>query len=180
MEEDVTHPPALVAQETGAWCFAAAEVMVRAYRNLPALSQYAIARRNTLSLAALDPSVQERWDLAQALDASVDPPQQENGGANLASEVVQMVRTQWNAFDTATTGGRFIPNLTADLVRGEIDNDRIFVIGTAIHYYIVYGYSDDGNTMKLRDPWPAGKGGLTTTMTLQHFLALDGHVAIFF
>lgn len=180
MEKDVTNPPALVAQETGAWCFAAAEVMVRAYSNLSAMSQYAIARRNTLSLAALDPDVQEQWELALALDASADPPQQENGGANLTSQIVQMVRTQWNAFDVVTTGGRFIAHLTADLVRGEIDNDRIFVIGTAIHYYVVYGYSDNGNTMKLLDPWPVGKGGLTTTKTLQDFLALDGHVTIFF
>ena len=181
MENDVTNPPVLVAQETGAWCFAAAEVMVRAYRNLPPMSQYAIARRSTVSLAALDPAVGERWELAQALDASVDPPQQENGGANLNSEVVQVVRTQWNAFDDAATGGHFpATDLTADMVRGEIDADRIFVIGTAIHYYVVYGYANDGNVMKLRDPWPVGTGGFTTTMTLQHFLALQGHVTIFF
>ncbi len=180
MEEDVANPPVLVAQETGAWCFAAAEVMVRAYRNLSAMSQYAIARRNTLSLAALDPNVQEEWALAQTLDASVTPPQREDDGANLASQAVQMVRTQWNAFDMVSTGGRFVENLTADLVRGEIDHDRIFVIGTAIHYYVVYGYSDNGNTMKLLDPWPVGEGGLTGTKTLQSFLALDGHVTIFF
>jgi len=175
---EVAHPPALVAQETPSWCFAAAEVMVRNYRTLPLMSQYAIARRITLSLAALDPAVQEQWDLAQALDASTG--QHEDGGANMASQLVQLYRTQWNAFDTAATGGRFVQNLSPELVRGEIDNDRIFVVGTTIHYYVVYGYSDNGNTMQVRDPWPAGKGGLRTEITLADFQALEAHVAIFF
>ncbi|KKZ84087.1 hypothetical protein B5K05_23495 [Rhizobium phaseoli] len=174
----VTRPPALVAQETPSWCFAAAEVMVRNYRGLPTMSQYDIARRITWSLAELDPAVQERWELAEALDASIG--QHEDGGANLRSQIVQLVRTQWNAFDNMATGGRFVQSLTAKLVQTEIDNDRIFVVGTAIHYYVVYGYSDDGKVLDVRDPWPAGQGGLRTRITLEEFLMLPAHVAIFF
>lgn len=55
----VNNPPALVAQETPSWCFAAVEQMVRAYRELAAATQYAIARRNTAALATVDPEVQE-------------------------------------------------------------------------------------------------------------------------
>ncbi|MDK4734785.1 hypothetical protein [Rhizobium sp. CNPSo 3490] len=174
----VTTPPALVAQETSSWCFAAAEVMVRSYRSLPAVLQYDIARRTTWALAELDPAVQERWELAEALDLSAG--QREEGGANLLSQVVQLVRTQWNAFDNAATGGRFVQHLTAELVRTEIDNDRIFVVGTAIHYYVVYGYSDDGNVLDVRDPWPAGQGGLTPRIALAEFLGLPAHVTILF
>ncbi len=174
----VANPPALVAQETPSWCFAAAEVMVRNYRKLPPLSQYEIARRITRSLAALDPAVQEQWDLAEALDASTEQP--ENGGANMLSQVVQLVRTQWNAFDTAATGGRFAQNLTSEQVRTEIDSDRIFVIGTTIHYYVVYGYSKDGNVLDIHDPWPAGRGGLRTQITLEELRNLTANVVIFF
>lgn len=174
----VKNPPALVAQETPAWCFAAAEVMVRNYLRLPPIAQYDIARRITESLANLDPAVQEQWQIAQALDLST--AQKENGGANLQSEIVQMVRLQWNAFDNAATGGRFFQNLDAQAVKNEIDNNRIFVIGTSYHYYVVYGYADDGRTLLLRDPWPAGKGGLKQQISLADFVQLPAHVVIFF
>ncbi|MGF6157541.1 hypothetical protein M2267_002800 [Ensifer sp. KUDG1] len=175
----VLHPPPLVPQGSAAWCFAAAEAMVRSFRNLPAVSQYDIARRSTFALASLDPAVQERLQIAQALDLSTD--QLENDGANRNSQVVQLVRTQWNAFDNATTGGHFLNvPLTAQAVKTEIDNNRIFVIGNAYHYYVVYGYENDGNTLLLRDPWPEGVGGLTPQMSLANFLQLPGRVAILF
>ncbi|WP_341487743.1 hypothetical protein [Pararhizobium sp. A13] len=176
---EVKNPPALVAQATGAWCFAAAEVMVRSYRNLPAMSQYAIARRNLLSLAELDPAVQEQWETAQALDASATPPRQENGGANMESAVVQLVRSEYNAFDNASTGGQFM-QLSAATVLAEIENNRIFVVGTSIHYYVVYGCNVDGTTLLVRDPWPAGQGGLATEISLAVLLNTVGHVAISF
>jgi hypothetical protein len=175
---DVANPPALVAQETPAWCFAAAEVMVRSYRHLEAMPQYAIARRITASLAALDPEVQEVWQVALALDNSTG--QHEDDGANRDSQVVELVRTQWNAFDTAETGGRFVQGLTPELVQGEIDHNRIFVVGTTIHYYVVYGYSNNGSTLRIRDPWPAGQGGLRTSITLEEFEKIPAHVVIFF
>ncbi len=175
---DVANPPALVAQETPAWCFAAAEVMVRSYRHLEARSQYAIARRITESLAALDPDVKERWDLVVALDASAGRP--EDGGANRNSDVVQLVRAQWNAFDNAATDGRFVQDLTPELVQGEIDHNRIFVVGTTIHYYVVYGYSDNGSTLRIRDPWPPGVGGTRISITLAEFEKIPNHVVIFF
>ncbi|HEV7309256.1 papain-like cysteine protease family protein [Ensifer sp.] len=175
----VAHPPALVPQETGAWCFAAAEVMVRSYRGLTAYTQYQIARRITFALAELDPEVQEHLEFAQAMDQSTG--QQESGGANLSSEVVQLIRSQWNAFDNAATGGQFASaDLTAVQVKAEIDNNRIFVIGNAYHYYVVYGYEDDGKTLLLRDPWPQGVGGMTARMSLANFLQIAGRVVIVF
>jgi hypothetical protein len=175
---NVNNPPALIAQETGAWCFAAAEQMVRAYYGLEARNQYQIARRIAAARAELDPQFQETWQLAQALDASME--QTENGGANLASQVVQLVRTQWGAFDHDATHGHFEANLTAEIVKREIDANRIFVLGAEIHYYVVYGYSDDGKTMLVRDPWPAGTGGMRATVSLATFNGWNGHTAILF
>lgn len=175
---DVKNPPLLVAQETQSWCFAAAEVMVRNCFGLPNLSQYVIARRITENLAALDPEVQEKWELALMMDQSLDL--QEDGGTNSSSHLVQLVRSQWNAFDHTSTSGYFVPDLTAELVRKEIDNNRVFVIGNAIHYYVVYGYSENGNVLHLRDPWPAGRGGSTTQMRLKELVSLKGSVTIFF
>ncbi|MCZ7447921.1 hypothetical protein O8B93_10035 [Agrobacterium rhizogenes] len=176
----VNNPPALIAQETPSWCFAAVEQMVRAYRGLAAATQYAIARRNTAALATVDPQVQERWELAQILDQSGDVD--EMGGANPHSEVVKLVSSQWNAFDHGTTGGQFVPALTVDIVRREIDNNRVFVIGTNIHYYLVYGYTEEGKGLQLhiRDPWPAGRGGTKTRIGLQEFLATPAHTAVIF
>lgn len=176
----VNNPPALVAQETPSWCFAAVEQMVRAYRELAAATQYAIARRNTAALATVDPEVQERWELALILDqsAAID----EMGGANPDSNIVRLVSSQWNAFDHATTGGHFVADLTPEIVRGEIDNNRVFVIGTHIHYYVVYGYTEAGKDLELHilDPWPTGHGGSRTRIGLQEFLGMAGHTAITF
>ncbi|WP_158218305.1 hypothetical protein [Roseateles puraquae] len=41
----VNHPPALIAQETTSWCFAAAEQMVRRYFKLEDDTQWQIAER---------------------------------------------------------------------------------------------------------------------------------------
>ena len=161
----VNNPPVLVPQDTPAWCFAAVEQMVRAYYGLPAATQYEIARRNTEALASVDPQVQERWELALVLDQSAGIDEQ--GGANANSNVVKLVSSQWNAFDHTTTGGHFVNGLTADTVRHEIDNNRVFVIGTEYHYYLVYGYTVNGKNLELHilDPWrqnphrPAGISG---------------------
>ncbi|MCZ7852630.1 MULTISPECIES: hypothetical protein [Agrobacterium] len=176
----VNNPPVLVPQDTPAWCFAAVEQMVRAYYGLPAATQYEIARRNTEALASVDPQVQERWELAQVLDQSAGIDEQ--GGANANSNVVKLVSSQWNAFDHTTTGGHFVNGLTADTVRHEIDNNRVFVIGTEYHYYLVYGYTVNGKNLELHilDPWPAGRGGARTRIGLQEFLAMPARVAIAF
>ncbi|MFK3780329.1 hypothetical protein [Agrobacterium sp. NPDC089420] len=176
----VHNPPALIAQETPSWCFAAVEQMVRAYYGLGAATQYAIARRNTAALATVDPQVQERWELAQVLDQSAEIDEQD--GANPDSNIVKLVFSQWNAFDHATTGGRFVDALTADIVRREIDHDRVFVIGTHIHYYLVYGYTENGKDLELHvlDPWPAGQGGTRTRIGLQEFLRTPAHTAVVF
>ncbi len=175
---NVQNPPALVAQETPSWCFAAAEMMIRTYYGLPDLSQYDIARRITQNLAALDPEVQEKWEVALMMDQSLDV--QEESGTNSDSRLVQLVRTQWNAFDHTATNGYFVPDLTAELVRKEIDNNRVFVVGNAIHYYVVYGYSHDGNLLDVRDPWPSGRGGSRTQIELKELVSQEGQVAILF
>lgn len=176
----VTDVPALIAQRTPSWCFAAVEEMVRAYYGLAPATQYAIARRNTEALATVDPQVQDRWEMAQVLDQSAGI--NEMGGANQNSDVVKLVSSQWNAFDHATTGGQFVANLTAEIVKCEIDNNRVFVIGTNIHYYLVYGYTENGKDLELHvlDPWPAGQGGTRTRFGLQALLATPAHTAIIF
>lgn len=176
----VNNPPVLVPQDTPAWCFAAVEQMVQAYRGLPAGTQYDIARRNTAALATVDPQVQERWELAQVLDQSAGIL--ELGAANPNSNIVKLVSSQWNAFDHTTTGGHFVNGLTADIVRSEIDNNRVFVIGTEYHYYLVYGYTVNGKDLELHilDPWPAGRGGARTRLGLQEFLGMPARVAITF
>jgi hypothetical protein len=176
----VNNPPALVPQLTPAWCFAAVEQMVRAYYGLPAATQYVIARRNTAALATVDPEVRERWELAEVLDQTGGINEQ--AGANRNSNIVQLVSSQWNAFDHETTGGHFVNGLTADIVRHEIDNNRVFVIGTEYHYYLVYGYTVNGKDLELHilDPWPAGRGGARTRLGLQEFLAMPARVAITF
>ncbi|PZP08744.1 hypothetical protein QYR00_22855 [Agrobacterium tumefaciens] len=176
----VNNPPALIAQATAAWCFAAVEQMVRAYYGLGPATQYEIARRNTAALATVDPQVQERWELAQVLDQSASI--NELGGANPNSNIVKLVSSQWNAFDHTTTGGHFVDGLTADIARREIDNNRVFVIGTHIHYYLVYGYTVNGKDLELHilDPWPAGQGGTRTRIGLREFLEMPARVAIIF
>jgi hypothetical protein len=171
----VSQPPRLIAQQTTAWCFAAAEQMVRRYYGLPDDSQWTIADRLCRGLAALDPGFQERWVLAISMDEFTG--QQPQGGNNLSSAVVGLVRNQYGAVNVEATGGRYLP-LTAKLVREQIDANRIFVIGTAIHYYVVYGYDDDGSTLLVRDPWPKGTGGLTSKLTLAEFGAEKDRVAI--
>jgi len=176
---NVTNPPALAPQQTGAWCFAAAEVMVRAYYNLPTMTQYDIARAALWALSRVDAGEQDQWDLAEALDQSLN--QNENGGANMASQIVQLVRSHYGALNNTATNGHFFNGvLAAADVRGQIDADKIFVIGNPIHYYVVYGYENNGDTMTLLDSWPANVGGLRTQMTLTEFGALSNKLAIFF
>lgn len=150
----VKNPPKLVLQETPSWCFAAAEVMIRAYYNQASLSQYAIARSATEALAQAEPNVQLQW--VQALSYDQEHKVAENGGANLQSHIVQLVRSQWNSFNHDATGGHFVQNLTPEQVLTEIASDRIFVVGNLYHYYVVYGCSEDGKTLYARDPYGQG------------------------
>ena len=61
-------------------------------------------------------------------------------------------------------------------------NNRVFVIGTHIHYYLVYGYTVNGKDLDLHilDPWPAGQGGTRTRIGLREFLEMPARVAIIF
>ena len=174
----VKNPPALVAQETGAWCFAAAEQMVRSFFGFAARTQYQIARQLAASRGLVDPNFIEQWQLALALDESANQP--DNNGANNASQVVQLVRATYGTINDADTHGRFVENLSAADIRGEIDANRIFVIGNAIHFYVVYGYEDNGNTMLVRDPWPPNHGGQNSRVTLATYQDWDNRIAIFF
>ncbi|PSS64534.1 hypothetical protein C6558_13755 [Ensifer sp. NM-2] len=176
----VSNSPTLIAQETPSWCFAAAEVMVRQYYGLQQMSQYEIARASTAALAEADLSLAEKWDLAQVLDSSADVT--EDVGENHKSKIVELVRGQWNAFNHDATGGQFIAKPTWEDVRAEIDNDRVFVVGSTIHYYVVSGYSDDGKGRRLwvQDPWPAGRGGQKSFLLFDEFLDAEGKACIVF
>jgi hypothetical protein len=178
----VTNPPTLVPQETGAWCFAAAEQMVRAYLGLEVRTQYEIARAFTAARAVVDPTLQEPWQMAVAMDESSNPPQAENGGANDSSQVVQLVRAQWGVFDQDATDGTFIDALDEVTVREEIDHDRIVVVGNPIHYFVVFGYEGTGVGFELLvlDPWPAGQGGQRDSVKLSEYLRWEGRLAIRF
>lgn len=171
----VAQPPSLIAQETTAWCYAAAEQMVRRYYGLPDDSQWTIAERLCSGLASLDPEFQERWVLAMSSDESTG--QQPESGKNQKSEIVRLVRGKYGALNVEGTGGRYV-QLDATLVREQIDANRIFVIGNAIHYYVVYGYDDGGSTMLVRDPWPAGTGGQKSSLTLKELGAQGNSVTI--
>ena len=158
----VANPPKLVLQETPNWCFAAAEAMIRAYYSLASLSQYAIARRATEARAPVDEQLELKWALAQSYDEANN--QQENGGANLQSHIVQLVRAEWNVVDNEAIGGYNVPKLTPEQVLEEIANDRVFVVGNRYHYYVVYGCSEDGKTLYARDPY--GKGNAQAAVAL--------------
>lgn len=174
----VKNPPALVAQETPNWCFAAAEVMVREYYGLATLTQYEIAKKCTNARALLENILNEELTIARVQDVSLQA--QELDGDNLNSYVVQAMRKQRNAFDHISCGGKFVSRLTAEVAKGEIDSDRIFVVGNTTHYFVVYGYSDDGATLHVLDPLPVGRGGKRTTLTLKELVGSEGNVTILF
>ena len=159
MPKTVTHPPALIAQETPCWCFAAAELMARNYRGLATPSQYAIARTNLLQLvAAQAPPTFAQWN--DAVFADLLAGQEENDGANLNSARVQLIRNSWGSVNDGAIGGRVLGNYTPGNFRADIDSNNIVIIGSALHYYVVYGYEDGDNfNLLVRDPWPAGVGG---------------------
>ena len=157
MSKTVNNPPALIAQETPCWCFAAAEQMARAYYQLPALSQYAIARDSVVRLAAaMDPQIFEPWFLAVATDESAPTPpsHDEQGGANvLNSSRVQVVRSKYGVINMQAIGAHIEPAYTQQDFRTDIDNQKIVIIGTTLHFLVVYGYDDtSGFDLLVRDP----------------------------
>lgn len=181
MPNTVPNPPALIAQEAPAWCFVAAELMARNYYGLATPSQYAIARTNVIRMvdAEAQPTFGQ-WNDATEYDLLTD--QQENGGANLNSARVQLVRGNWRAIYPNDIGGRFEANYTQGNFRADIDAGEIVIIGTAIHYYVVYGYEDTGNnfTLLIRDPWPASVGGQLQRVRYDNFVNWPGRTIISF
>ncbi|GFZ93449.1 hypothetical protein [Dyella caseinilytica] len=180
MPKTVTNPPALIAQETPAWCFAAAELMARNYYGLGAPSQYAIARASLMQLvAAQAPPTFAQWN--DAVFDDLLSGEQENGGANLNSEQVQLIRNSYGAVNHAAINGRLQNNYTPGNFRADIDSGNIVIIGSAIHYYVVYGYDDTNNfTLLVRDPWPAGVGGQRQRVAYDDFVNWAGRTAISF
>ena len=162
----VTNPPTLEVQETPSWCFAAAEQMILRYYGHAPLSQYAIARSCVAARAAAgDPegNVANRWEVATGADARLG--HDEADGRNLHSEVVKLVRSQWGIVGHEALGGRYLRGpLDRTIAHDEIDADRIFLLANQIHFYVVYGY--EGDTLFVLDPWPAGKGGKTSEISL--------------
>ncbi|MBI9075790.1 MAG: hypothetical protein JEZ02_10295 [Desulfatibacillum sp.] len=190
MSKDVNNPPALVAQETGAWCFAAAEQMARAYFGLLPISQYEIAYNSLMGLvAAQAPPHFNQWNIASMADllanitTNITPTQVAQSGQppNPLSQRVALVRATYGAFNNVPFNGSISNVCTPGNFRADIEANKIVVIGNAIHYYIVYGYDDrDGFVLKVRDPWPPGVGGQATTIDYDTFNAWASKVAIRF
>ncbi len=177
----VRNPPRLIPQQTGAWCFAACESMVRSYYQLPGRSQYQIARAYTAERANVEPDLNLRWQMAWATDQG-PPVQHEQNGDNPNSQIVALVRSEWGVVDADATNGRYIAALDEAVVRREIDADRILVIGNPIHYYAVFGYEGTGPkfTMLVLDPWPVGNGGAVDQVSMTEYRGWQGPVAILF
>lgn len=181
MPRNVANPPALVAQQTTAWCFAAAEQMVRGYRNTPTLTQYQIARQNVMALVEAKSSPTfDQWNSAVQYDLLNN--QEEEGGENLGSRRVQLIRNHYGALNHDAVGGIMTGNYTPEQFISDIDDDKIVVIGNAIHYYVVYGYDGSPSDLRLNvlDPWPAGRGGQNQTLPYSTFSAWSDKIVIHF
>lgn len=178
----VNNPPGLIPQQTPAWCFAAAEQMARSYYGIQVPSQYDIARASVMTLVnAQAPPTFGQWNDATEYDLLNN--EDENNGNNMDSARVQLVRNSYGAFNYAAVNGRMTNNYTIDNFKADIDNNHIVVIGTAIHYYVVYGYDatpPDNLILLVRDPWPAGRGGATQRVFWSEFNNWNNKVVIYF
>jgi Peptidase_C39 like family len=176
----VNNPPALIAQQTGAWCFAAAELMARNYYGLDTPSQYEIARASLMALVeAEDPIPFQQWNAAGLNDLLNN--QEEDNGNNLNSERVQLVRNNYGAINHDAINGRLAADFAFEAFKVAINSNKIVIIGNAIHYFVVYGY-DEQKAPKLlvRDPWPANVGGQQTEILYATFAAWNNRVVIHF
>lgn len=180
MPNTVPNPPALIAQRTPAWCFAAAELMARSYYGLDMPSQFDIARASVMLLVgAQAPPTFAQW--SQATENDLLSGQNEEDGANLLSDRVQLVRNSYGAINHAAINGRLGNDYTAANFRTDIDNANIVIIGNAIHYYVVYGYDESADfALLVRDPWPTDVGGQQTTILYKTFAAWNNRVVISF
>jgi hypothetical protein len=170
MPNTVNNPPALIAQQASGWCYVAAELMARIYYGFPVDTQYNIARRSVIALANVPvPEIRTAWLNATAADYASG--QDEQNGANLASARVDVVRTQWGAINYDAIGGYIVTDCSQQDFRDDIAQNKIVIIGNALHYYVVYGYDDSKDfTLLVRDPWPPGGGGQTTTIPYNTFV----------
>ena len=180
MPNTVANPPALIAQQTPAWCFAAAELMARTYYGLATPGQYDVARASVMLLvAAQAPPTYTQWNQATLNDLLSN--QDENHGANLLSERVQLVRNSYGAINHDATAGQLSNDYTQSNFRADIDSNNIVIIGNAIHYYVVYGYDDRRDFMlQVRDAWPVGVGGQQTAIPYAQFAGWGYRVVINF
>ncbi|SHJ10781.1 hypothetical protein SAMN02745216_01043 [Desulfatibacillum alkenivorans DSM 16219] len=190
MSRDVTGPPGLVAQETGAWCFAAAEQMVRAYLNMEVPSQYGIAYASLMLLISQgDPDLLLAWstaaetDLLLEVDDDITPEQLEVSGnpPNPDSERVAMVKRTYGIFNHWDLGGAISSSCLPRDFREDIGSDKLVVIGNRNHYYVVYGYTDAGPfILRARDPFPPGLGAGTRLIPWGDFNVWEYKVVIRF
>ncbi|MGO8868040.1 MAG: hypothetical protein ACLQME_16225 [Alphaproteobacteria bacterium] len=182
MSNNVNNPPALVPQETAAWCFAAAELMARNFYNLATPTQYAIARASVMLLVeAQAPPTYAQW--SQATEDDLVNNQDENGGANRQSQRVQLVRNAYGAIIPAAIHGQMTNDYTELQFKADIDDSDIVIIGNAIHYYVVYGYDDTDPknfTLRVRDPWPRNVGGQRQTIPHSELATWNNRVVIHF
>ena len=180
MPTTVPRPPALIAQETPAWCFAAAELMARNYYGLATPTQYAIARASLVALVdAQDQVITALW--SSAIDYDRDNHQDERDGANLDSAVVELIRNTYGTVNYDAINGYIARSYNPQDIRGDIDQGNILIIGNANHFFIVYGYDDTGDfTLLLRDPWPAGRGGAQQSIRHDDFMRWNFRLVIRF
>lgn len=190
MSKDVNNPPILVAQETGAWCFAAAEQMARAFFHLPAMSQYDIAYNSLMiQVAAMAPPYFANWnnatmaDLLANITDDITPAQLAISGnpPNPLSQRVNMVQNTYGAFNPVPFPANVGNVATPGNFRADIEANKIVVIGSFIHYYVVFGYDDRaGFNLKARDPMPVGVGRANAVIPYDAFNAWGGKVVIRF
>ncbi|MBI9075791.1 MAG: hypothetical protein JEZ02_10300 [Desulfatibacillum sp.] len=164
MSRTVTNPPPLIAQETPAWCFAAAEQMARKYLGLDVPSQFKLAYDCLMVLvnAQLNPHFTNYMvacisDAFNNVTADSTPALVALSGnqPNPNSQLVGLISNTWGFVNHNNLNGTMYNACTPQQFWTEIQANRIVIIGSANHYYVVYGYEDTANApfmLLVRDP----------------------------
>lgn len=136
-------------QETAAWCWAAASQMM--------LRRYLDSEIRQCELASMFAELMDGVKVDCCKDAE-NPICQQYGPL-----MVRGLRFDSTGLDHY---------MSWEQVKAEIDNNRPFVISSAIHYYICTGYNEGSEQeLILWDPWPPKKGK-TVTKTMAWYTNL--------
>ena len=192
MSRTVNNPPPLIAQETGAWCFAAAEQMARKYLGLNVPSQFKLAFDCLMVLvnAQIQPQIVNYFaaclsDAFNQVANDSTPAQviQSGNQPNPNSQVVGLIRNTWGFVNHNNINGTMFNTCTPQDFWNDIQANRIVIIGSANHYYVVYGYEDTVSAqfnLLVRDPWPMNVGGQHASIPYATFNAWSHKVVIRF